>query len=92
MSPIEIRSGLRKLEFEPPAAVESAGAEKHVLVEFVRPDPLDPEVSVRIVLGARNGLLREIIGQPRLVDTLRAARGAAEYRYQLHGPIAVSSV
>lgn len=92
MSPIEIRSGLRKLEFEPPAAVEGPGAEKHALVEFVRPEPLDPEVSVRIVLGSRNGVLRELIGQPQLVDTLRAPRGAAEYRYQLLGAIAISSV
>ncbi len=92
MPPIEIRSGLRKLEFIQQDTAESSRDETHALVEFVRPEPLDPKVPVRIVLGARHGLLRELIGRPQLMDTRHEARGAAEYRYQLHGPIAISSL
>jgi hypothetical protein len=90
VTPIEIRSGLRRLEFKGPTDAATPSDDTHALVEFVRPEPLGPEDAVRIVLGTRDGLLRELIGQPRLVDTRQAPRGAAEYYYQLHGLIAVS--
>jgi hypothetical protein len=90
LTPIEIRSGLRRLEFNSPDDAASPPDDTHALVEFVRPEPLGPQDAVRIVLGTRNGQLRELIGQPRLMDTRKAPRGNSEYHYQLHGPIAVS--
>jgi hypothetical protein len=82
----EIREGLRKLEFEesPNAVIKP----RHVLVEFVRPEPFGPEERVRIPLGRQGGVLRELVGEPRLVDTRAiGARGKCEYRYRLHGPV-----
>jgi hypothetical protein len=82
----EIRQGLRKLEFEDPSNSESGP--RHVVVEFVRPKPFGPEEMVRIPLGRQGGVLRELIGEPRLVDTrATGAGGVSEYRYRLRGPV-----
>ncbi len=82
----EIREGLRKLEFEEPS--NSAERTRHVVVEFVRPEPFGPEEMVRVPLGRQGGVLRELIGEPRLVDTrATGARGKSEYRYRLRGPV-----
>lgn len=82
----EIREGLRKLEFE--ASSNSESAPRHVVVEFVRPEPLSPEEMVRVPLGRQGGVLRELVGEPRLVDTrVTGARGKCEYRYHLRGPV-----
>jgi hypothetical protein len=82
----EIREGLRKLEFEESSKVVSGA--RHVLVEFVRPEPFGPEEMVRVPLGRQGGVLRELVGEPRLVDTRAiGARGQCEYRYRLHGPV-----
>lgn len=90
MTPIEIRSGLRKLEFKGSTDAASLPDDTHALVEFVRTEPLGPGDAVRIVLGMRGGVLRELVGQPRLVDTRREPRGAPEYYYQLDGLIGVA--
>jgi hypothetical protein len=82
----EIREGLRKLEFE--GLSNSESGPRHVVVEFVRPEPLGPEETVRVPLGRQGGVLRELIGEPRLVDTgTTGARGKSEYRYRLRGPV-----
>jgi hypothetical protein len=87
VSPTEIRSGLRKLEFEAlPVAAGNADPER-VLVEFVRDQPLGADEIVRIALGLRDGLLRELVGQPQLVETKRPAKGKAEYYYRLSGTV-----
>jgi hypothetical protein len=78
MTLIEIRSGLRKLEFD---AAEGA------LVEFVSPSPLAESEAVRVQLGFRNGKLREIVGRPELIETASARRGERGYRYRLCAPI-----
>ena len=82
----EIRAGLRKLEFE--GLSNSESGPRHVVVEFVRPKPLGPEEIVRVPLGRQGGVLRELIGEPRLVDTrATGAIGKNEYRYRLRGPV-----
>ena len=60
----EIREGLRKLEFE--ASSNSESGPRHAVVEFVRPEPFEPEAMVRVPLGRQGGVLRELIGEPRL--------------------------
>jgi hypothetical protein len=83
----EIRDGLRKLEFEASSNSEESGP-RHAVVEFVRPEPFGPEEMVRIPLGRQGGVLRELIGEPRLVDTrATGAIGKSEYRYRLRGPV-----
>ena len=82
----EIREGLRKLEFE--GLSNSESGPRHVVVEFVRPEPLGPDETVRVPLGRQGGVLRELIGEPRLVDNgATGARGKCEYRYRLRGPV-----
>jgi hypothetical protein len=82
----EIREGLRKLEFE--EASHAVSGPKHVVVEFVRSEPFGPEEMVRVPLGRQCGVLRELIGEPQLIDTRAiGARGKCEYRYRLHGPV-----
>jgi hypothetical protein len=82
----EIRKGLRKLEFE--GSSNSESGPRHVVVEFVRPKPLGPEEIVRVPLGRQGGVLRELVGEPRLVDTrATGAIGKCEYRYRLRGPV-----
>lgn len=82
----EIREGLRKLEFE--ASSNSESGARHAVVEFVRPEPFEPEAMVRVPLGRQGGVLRELIGEPRLVDTrATGAIGKSEYRYRLRGPV-----
>jgi hypothetical protein len=84
---IEIRGGLCKLEFSPTDA--EAGERQHALVEFVRPQPLRIEDTVRVSLGARDGYLRELSGRPQLVETKRSTEGR-QYFYRLSGPVASS--
>ena len=91
-SPIEIRSGLRRLEFETRPGGGSAEGSEHALVEFVRSAPLEQRVSVRVELGLRDGALREIIGQPSLVETVRSKNGELEYRYRLRAAIAQAPI
>lgn len=92
MSPLEIRTGLRKLEFAAGTARDSQaeGGEQQVLVEFVRPAPIADGTTVRVPLGRRDGVLRELTGRPQLMETRPSAQGATEYHYRLRGPVATS--
>jgi hypothetical protein len=84
---IEIRAGLCKLEFSQGAAAKDE--RQHAIVEFVRPQPLGMEETVRVSLGRRNGCLRELSGRPQLVQTKRSTEGR-QYYYRLSGPVANS--
>jgi hypothetical protein len=78
MSQIEIRSGLRKLEFD---------ATERALVEFARDVPLPDAKTVRIELGLRDGVLRELTGCPELIEAKDEKRGKREYVYRLRANI-----
>ena len=86
MSPIEIRAGLRKLEFAP---VRSPDAEstQYVTVEFARAMPLDQEETVSVVLGRRDGVLRKLEGRAQFIETKRTKSGREEHVYRLQGPV-----
>ncbi|MEP7245730.1 MAG: hypothetical protein ABI885_18925 [Gammaproteobacteria bacterium] len=86
MTALEIRSGLRKLEFEGASAEPGDAESERALVEFVREEPLPETATVRVELGRRNGVLREVLGRPLLLETLRR-KGKVEYYYRLQGPI-----
>jgi len=86
MMPLQIRSGLRKLEFQ---GVHPNGddEDERVLVEFVSPNRLDAGQTVCISLGVRDGVVRELVGQPTLVKE-QPAKGGVEYYYRLQGSVA----
>jgi hypothetical protein len=86
MMPLEIRSGLRKLEFQ---GVHPNGddEDERVLVEFVSARRLDDGQTVCISLGVRDGVVRQLIGQPMLVKE-QPAKGGVEYYYRLQGSVA----
>jgi hypothetical protein len=86
MNSIEIRAGLRKLEFEP--ATESLNVAHYAAVEFVLPAALRPGEKVRVPLGSQGSVLRELIGEPQLLETVKLGRDQREYRYRMRGPIA----
>ena len=86
MMPLEIRSGLRKLEFQG-ARPNTDDEDEHVLVEFVSPTRFDPHQTVCISLGVRDGLVRQLIGHPTLVRE-QVAKSGVEYYYRLHGTVA----
>lgn len=86
---IEIRSGLRKLEFQQTSAGSSDSAIGLATVEFAREIPLAPQQTVCIVLGLRDGELRKLQGTPQLIETRRSARGNEEHLYRLHGLISL---
>jgi hypothetical protein len=92
MSSLEIRTGLRRLEFAggPARDREGEGGEQRVLVEFVRAAPLAAGTTVRVPLGRRDGVLRELTGLPQLLETRPSSQGSIEYHYRLHGPVAIS--
>jgi hypothetical protein len=85
MMPLEIRSGLRRLEFQ---GVHPNGddEDERVLVEFVSPRRLDDGQTVCISLGVRDGVVRQLIGQPMLVMEL-PAMGGVEYFFRLIGSV-----
>lgn len=86
MMPLEIRTGLRKLEFQ---GLHPNGddEDERVLVEFVSPKLLDAGQTVCISLGVRDGVVRQLIGQPMLVKE-QAAKSGVEYYYRLQGLVA----
>jgi hypothetical protein len=57
MNLIEIRAGLRKLEFE--SATESENVAHYAAVEFVRPTPLSPGEKVCVPLGSQGSVLEQ---------------------------------
>jgi hypothetical protein len=86
MMPLEIRSGLRKLEFQ---GVHLSGddEDERVLVEFVSPNRLDATQTVCISLGVRDGVVRQLIGTPVLVKE-QPGKSGVEYYYRLQGSVA----
>jgi hypothetical protein len=83
MAVMTIRSGLRRLDFEPTAG---ANAKTHVIVEFAHSGQLAHDQVVRINLGLRNGIERVLEGFPTLVPA--PAKGASEeFVYRLEGDI-----
>jgi hypothetical protein len=86
MSQIEIQKGLRRLEFctEPRRKQDDEPGE--ALVEFVRGAPLGDAI-VRVPLGRRGPLLRELSGRPLLIRTDVREDGSTEYHYRIRGPI-----
>jgi len=77
MSTVEVKSGLRKLEFTAQDAT----------VEFVRSSRLGSTQTVRVLLGRREGVIREIVGRPHLIRAVPLGRGKTEYHYRLQAPI-----
>lgn len=88
MAPIEIHSGLRRLEFE--RSEQSAGESTHALVEFVRGTPLVAGQVVRVALGRRNQVIRELVGVPELIESPPAQGGPEQYRYRLRAAVTVA--
>lgn len=86
MNSIEIRAGLRKLEFE--TATESENVAHYAVVEFVLSTPLRPGEKVCVPLGSQGSVLRELIGEPQLLETTKLGRDQREYHYRVRGPIA----
>jgi hypothetical protein len=85
--PIEIRSGLRKLEFKSAKGADSEAAQQAV-VEFVRPTRLAQSDTVSVVLGLRDGVIRRLEGRAQFVETSLSSSGEEEYVYRLQGVIA----
>jgi hypothetical protein len=82
-SVLEIRTGLRRLDF-------SASEEDQAAVEFVRPQALAVGQRVRVPLGLRDGQLRELIGQPEHVKSEASPKGKTEHLYRLRGVISTA--
>ena len=87
---VEIRAGLRGLEFQP--AATDGDVAQYATVEFARSTPLCAGEKVRVPLGSQGNVLRELVGEPQLVETIKLARARHEYRYRLHGRIASNPV
>jgi hypothetical protein len=85
MSITEIRKGLRRLDFIPNEDSPANQSGTHVIVEFEVGDQLARDQLVRINLGLRDGVTRELTGAPQLVN---ASGGTpASYRYRLEGDV-----
>jgi hypothetical protein len=82
---VEIMLGLRKLEFE--VRPESAELPQYAVVEFVRSAPLGAGEKVRVPLGSQGGVLRELVGEPQLLEKVKFGLDRHEYRYRVRGPI-----
>ncbi len=84
---IEIQTGLRRLEFCCQSSSKQDEESGEVLVEFVRGAPLLGNDTVRVPLGRRGPLLRELSGRPLLIRTDVREDGSTEYHYRIRGPI-----
>jgi hypothetical protein len=87
MSQIEIHKGLRRLEFSHESRRKQDEEPGEALVEFVRGAPLVGNVIVRVPLGRRGPLIRELSGRPMLIRTDVREDGSTEYHYRIRGPI-----
>jgi hypothetical protein len=87
MSQIEIHTGLRRLEFSNAERRKQDEESGEVLVEFVRGAPLLGNDTVRVPLGRRGSLLRELSGRPLLIRTDVREDGSREYHYRIRGSI-----
>jgi hypothetical protein len=88
---VEIRTGLRRLEFEAPRVGHRKQKVEEALVEFVCSTPLRPRDIVRVELGVREGVMRELIGRPDLVRTVEIDSETQEYHYRLHAQIVMTA-
>jgi len=87
MHPLDIRSGLRKLEFQHPRSRPADEDNDRVLVEFVHATRLEPHQTVCVTLGVRDGVLRQLVGRPTLLQE-QSEQGNAVYYYRLQGTVA----
>jgi hypothetical protein len=86
MTPLEICSGLRRLEFDRREC--AAGEDSRASVEFARDAPLPTGEPVHVPLGVRDGRLRALVGVPRFVGKKAAASSSRdEYLYRISGVI-----
>jgi hypothetical protein len=83
MTTINIRRGLRRLEFD---STRGPAVDVQVRVEFSRDEPLAEGVTVHVPLGLRDGKLRALVGIPRLLE--KGVQDASrEYLYGLSGSV-----
>ncbi len=86
MAILEIRKGLRRLNFTPRDDAKASPARTHVLVEFEVTAQLAADQLVLINLGLRDGVRRELQGRPRLIT--QAAGQTQSFTYRLEGDVA----
>ena len=86
MTVIEVRTGLRRLDFGRSDPDGGDSAKKHVIVEFARETELARNQVVRIHLGLRNGIERVLEGLPTLVAAPATAK-SREFLYRLEGDV-----
>jgi hypothetical protein len=85
MATIEIRGGLRRMDFTVTDKGNDSG-ERHVVVEFAQSAELANGQIVRINLGIRDGLLRTLEGLPASVKPAKSGK-PLEYLYRLEGHV-----
>jgi hypothetical protein len=88
---VEIRQGLRKLEFAAASTNKHRPRVDEAVVEFVRDAPLRSHDHIRVELGVKEGLMRELIGRPTLINTVEVNEGSVEYHYRLQAPIVATA-
>ncbi|HVY80145.1 MAG TPA: hypothetical protein VG994_04115 [Steroidobacteraceae bacterium] len=88
---LEIRTGLRRMEFIDTSHGERESGSDRAAVEFVRQEALAAGQRVRVPLGLRNGQLRELVGAPEHVKTEASGTGRTEHLYRLRGQISTIS-
>ena len=86
MAILEIRKGLRRLNFTPKNDATASQAGTHVVVEFEVTAQLAADQLVLINLGLRDGVQRELQGRPRLIA--EASGNARSFTYRLEGDVA----
>ena len=84
---LEIRTGLRRMEFIDTSRGERDSGSDRAAVEFVRLEVLAAGQRVRVPLGLRNGQLRELVGAPEHLKSEASAHGSTEHLYRLRGQI-----
>jgi hypothetical protein len=87
MDIMEIRTGLRRIDFTARTDGESGQPATAVLVEFEVPARLAGDQRVMINLGVRDGVRRELQGRPRIVTPATGSRSSS-FLYRLEGDLA----
>jgi hypothetical protein len=85
MTAINIRAGLRRLDFTVTDKANDSG-ERHVVVEFMQPTQLARDQVVQINLGIRDGLVRMLHGMPVLQKAVKSGQ-PREFLYRLEGHV-----
>ena len=89
---LEIRTGLRRMEFIDTSRGERESGSDRAAVEFVCPEALAAGQRVRVPLGLRNGQLRELVGAPEHLKTEPSGPGRSSvHHYRLRGQISTVS-